>query len=858
MRSGKVIRLVLWGLVMTLGVRGVWAIDLGLPKKYRLRNGLRLVTLRDRSMPLVGMALVVPAGSSGETVKTNGYGHVLADLWGNLAFSPQSQALKERLEERGARYFSRYDEHWVAGLVTLPSEDWRLALELAALYLQTGEVSRDSLEEARSRVLRKLAKKARFPREQGALVDKLRSLAYPGHPQGLSEDGNEQAVRRLTPSLLAEHLRPRLRPNGVVLALVGDLPELDPLLEEAMQRFAMPAGRSLPPEATAFEPKASELREAAEVKKTVAAVGFRVPGLEHPDYPALALIEHLLGTGAGSLLHRRLVMGEGLLASVSSKISRLPGHNLLRVELDSVGTSMDGALRSVLQTCVSLGKRPLSMETLENVRQGVKTSHALEAQRRSSRALHLARAELFDLSDLILEMPERLDQVTPRELARVAKRYLRPDRAQIVVLHPRGAEEKPSGEVLWRRFTGGVEVVFERETSTEVVGLSLAFPGGTGVQPADKPGLSALLEAYLAAAGTSLESPIETERRLQRHGTDIYPLSGGTWGSGVGLTATVYGFEELLTTLQRSVLHPRWDADTFRRVRDEVREKWRLAVERPYDFGLWRSFEELYPGGGHVPIASKIWQQLPTYTLEDLRALHTTLLEKPRWVLGVSGNLGASRISRAVSHSFAVKELGPGIKGRGLKKMDHRGKPGVRLKKEAIEAGYDTLWAGFRLPGVAAGELAPLTVWFNLLGYSSDSLLKRELKSLDPSMEAIWHSVMVPPTGGVMLLGFRMKAGTGSLAAQRVKKILEGLETQPVDQKRLDQTARRIRAALLINSQEKLQQAATLATNTEESDWPTVRRDLIQSYAHLTLKETRKAAREYLRSGVVLLFEGKK
>lgn len=833
------------------------ALDLGLPEKYRLRNGLRVVTLRDASLPLVGVALLVPAGSSGETAETHGYGHLLADLWQHLEFSPESSALRARLDDHGIHTRTEFDESMVAGFVTLPAEEWKLGFQLARTWLDTTRFSPESLDAARTRVLRELSKKARFPRQQGVLADRLQALAYPGHPLGLTPDGDEGAVRQVTVEKLAEHVAGRLLPNGAVLALVGDLPEVDPLLDECMERFQSPAGSSHPGVSQPPEPQGAEHREVAQLEKTAAAVGFRVPGLEHEDFPAILLIHHMLSKGPNSLLHRRLVQHHGLLSSVRGSISMRPGDNLLSVELESVDASIDRALRGVLRACVGLARRPRRPEELENVRQGMKAHRALRTQLRVSQARRLARAELFGKSHLLLELPEHLDRVTPEDVVRVASRYLRPDRAQVVVLHPRGAVEEKAGKVHWNRFGGGVEVVFQGDASSEVVGLAVAFPGGIGVEPADRPGLSAMLEAYLTRCGTSQEAKSLTKERLQRHGTQVHALSGGTWGSAVGLTATVYGFEDLLGSLVQTVLHPRWDEEIFRRVQEEALGHWRDAARRPQTSGNWRLFEKLYSREGVVPRAATVAEKLPTYTLDDLRNLHEALLDDPRWVVGVSGNLSSSRVMAAVGRAFGVQPTGPGQKGRARPPSDWRRAPGIDLAVETTEDEYDAIWVGMQLPGTAVTELLPLTVWFNLLVMRDDSLVKRELRAVDPSFEATWHSMAIPSQGGTLSFGCRLGKGKGREAAKRIQKALEGLQDHVVDQALLDETSRKIRMALLQKSQQRLVHAATLASNTQTADWPTVHDDLVEGYAGLGVERVRESARTLLRSGVVLLFEAR-
>ncbi|MGC4121514.1 MAG: hypothetical protein QM765_44450 [Myxococcales bacterium] len=80
----------------------------------------------------------------------------------------------------------------------------------------------------------------------------------------------------------------------------------------------------------------------------------------------------------------------------------------------------------------------LTDEQLQIVKDSLKGSLLLNADSAESRMLSLARNEIFMDEHLSSEEAcARLDEVTPADIRRVARKYLRVDRASLLALGPR-------------------------------------------------------------------------------------------------------------------------------------------------------------------------------------------------------------------------------------------------------------------------------------------------------------------------------------------------------------------------------------------------------------------------------------
>lgn len=834
------------------------AMDLGLPERYRLRNGLRVVVLRDGSLPLIGLAVAAPAGARVEAKGTRGYGHLLANLWQDLAWSKQSAALKTHLEDAGAFVGASHRLNAVLGMGSFPAEDWKTALAVADAWLGLRRAPDAHVGQAAGRALRVLAEKPKFPLTRGLVDDRLRQVVYGDHALGNPMDGVAEDLRSATPARLEEYLERVLVPNEATVVLVGDVPTEDELLEDLLERFTRPAGTGLDRDTPPPPAEGRQVHEAADVERAVAVVGYRIPGVDHDDYPALYLIRNLLGAGPGSLLYDELVERKGLVASLDPDISTLRDDNILSFQLQGRGDRVMEAVAAALRIAARTGKRSPDPELLLDVRRGLKAARALKQQDRTSKAALLARAELLGEIDILEDVPYRLDQVTPDDVRRVAARYLAPARAFVVELHPRAAAEVAQEATVRVQYDGGLELIARRDRTSEVVGLALSFPAGDALEGAGEPGLASLLESYLAATGSRRISPPELRRRLRRNATQVRPLGGGQWWGVLGMTATTYGFEELLEVLHGVATEPRWEADVLARVRVEVREAWQRAVDDPQDAAYWDLYRDMYPGSPSRLDPKLVAERLDGYTLDDLKAAHAKLVAAGRWSVGVSGDVDPARVAEIVGRVFGAAALPKGAPPKPFPVAPSTGETGILVKTLTSAEDYDTVWAGIALPGEAMEAVGPLTVWLNLVGLRGDSLLQEALRKIDPGVEVLHKSIQLPPAGGAMAFGFRVAAGKGTAARKRVKEILANIEGHRITEEQVRQTSRRIRTALLLQSQNNLLQAARLAGDGLVIGRPDLDRHLLEAYAKMTVGDVRDAGKLLRRRAVRAYLSGRR
>ena len=152
-----------------------------------------------------------------------------------------------------------------------------------------------------------------------------------------------------------------------------------------------------------------------------------------PDFDALAVMDHILGSGPGftDRLSKRLRDDLGLAYAVHGGITDtadvVPG--LFRVYVGTGSEEADLAVSAVLEEIRGMREGLFSDEEVERSRLYLAGSWVFEFQTVGQRAERLLDLERWGLSlDEPLRWPERVLKVTTREVRAAARRHLHPEK----------------------------------------------------------------------------------------------------------------------------------------------------------------------------------------------------------------------------------------------------------------------------------------------------------------------------------------------------------------------------------------------------------------------------------------------
>ncbi len=419
-------------------------LELAIPRVGRevqrrvLPNGIVLYLASDRSLPVFKAYALFRAGSLYEDPARPGVAQFTASQLRSGGTEGMSfEALNDELEVLGISIETGVSTEAMSVTLSALAKDADRALAFLADILRRPAFDPTPLETYRGRVAEDLRRVAESPSR--LMMQEFGRVMYTeAHPAGRPlTPAQAKAIRR--EDLLA-HFRRFVRPDNMFLAVVGDF-SADELAAKVEGRLGDWAGRGRLdlPALPDVEPRFARSvyivpRTLTQSNVVVGHFGIR---RSNPDRYAIEIMDMILGGGGfSSRIMERVRTEEGLAYAVSSSFpTSTRDVGLFRVTLQTKNANVPRAVGAVLDEMARMRDTPVTPAELNGAQEAIINSFVFRFTSRFSVVTQLLGLEFDDYPrDYLETLLDRYRAVTREDVQRVARQYLRPDVATILVV----------------------------------------------------------------------------------------------------------------------------------------------------------------------------------------------------------------------------------------------------------------------------------------------------------------------------------------------------------------------------------------------------------------------------------------
>jgi zinc protease len=650
-------------------------------ERYVLPNGLTVLLKPDHAAPVSSVQVWVKTGSIHEGAHLGaGLSHYLEHMLFKGTTRRAGREISATVQAHGGyiNAYTTFDR--TVYYIDVPSSHTAVAIDLLADAVLHSTLPADEVTKEKDVILREIDMCLDDPDQR--LSQALFETAYRTHPYRQPIIGHRDVFAACNRDDLLAYYRARYVPNNLVVVIVGDF---DPAATRAAiaEHFGLAprvrlAPVLVPDESTQLSRRDQHLYEDVQVSR--AGLGWQIPGLAHPDTPALDMLAMVLGHGDSSILWQSIREKARLVHSIDA-MSWGPGTSgLFYVSFLADPDKRAPAEQAILRELVRIAAKGVSAAALAKaVRQAV-TSEINMRKTMAGQASRLGSAEVV-VGDInyTREYFRRLFALTPAKLKKVMQTYLVPERLTVVSSNPvasapasGGSASRPTASLDFEVITlpNGSSLLLQPNHQLPNLHLRLAFAGGAMFEPAKRRGLNALM-ATLLAKDTARRSAEEVARAIETVGGTFHEFSGN---NSFGLAAEVLpGDADLaLGLIADATLRPAFKPARLEIERESSLASLKESLDDVVTVGRKKMREKFF---GQHPFAIETSGDLPGLTaiaVADLQALHQRLVVSGNAVLAVAGD-------------FDPKKLGPKLKAF-LAKLP-RGAAPVAKGRLAVAAG---------------------------------------------------------------------------------------------------------------------------------------------------------------------------
>jgi zinc protease len=413
--------------------------DIEIPKVERvtLANGMQLFLVEDHELPAISIQAMIRTGSVYEPPEKIG----LADITGTVmrtggTANKTGDQIDEELErvaasvETGIGINSGYANLWVL------KENFDTAMAVLADVLMNPAFREDKIELAKIALRTDIAQ--RNDDVYSIVNREYEKLIY--GPNSIYARHTEYAtINNISRDDIVAFHKKFYHPNSVMLGVCGDFntPEMIKKIEAAFKGWKK-ADVQLPqvPKVQYEYRQTVNLIRKNDINQTAIQLGH-IDGLRSdPDFFALVVMNRILGEGFTSRLFKNVRSRQGLAYDVFGAYRADYDHpGLFFVGCQTKSSATVRAIRAMKEEVKKMTESEVTDEELAIAKESYLNSYVFSFDSKSKVVNRMMTFEYFGYPpDFLQKTKENIEKVSKKDVLRVARKHLKPDKMQILAV----------------------------------------------------------------------------------------------------------------------------------------------------------------------------------------------------------------------------------------------------------------------------------------------------------------------------------------------------------------------------------------------------------------------------------------
>jgi len=647
-----------------------------------LKNGLRVVIVRNTLAPVVTTQINYLVGSNEAPDGFPGMAHALEHMMFRGSPGLSSAQLSSLIAAMGGSFNANTQQTVTQYFFTVPASDLETALHIEAVRMRDVLATDGLWRQERGAIEQEVAQDYSNP--QYLFYSRLLAQMFAGTPYAHDALGTRPSFQKTTGAMLKNFRRKWYAPNNAILVIVGDVNPARTLatvkkLFESIPASALPAR----PNITLQPLKPATIEVDSDLPYGLAAVAYRLPGFNDPDYAAGIVLADALDSHRGEL-HALAAEGKALSGGFDANALPAAGFGYANAAFPR-GQDSAALIVEMKKIIAEYADKGLSTDLVE----ATKRHEVAEAEFRRNSIAGLAAEWSQALAVEGRGSPdddiEAIKKVTTDDVNRVAKKYLINDSAIVLLMTPRESGEsvasqspRSGGESFapqqtksvalpaWAKralsplsvptstvnpsdtvLPNGLRLIIQPETISDTVSVYGRVKNRAELQvPAGKEGTDQLLDDLFSYGSRTLDR-IAFQKALDEIGAKAEA------GTSFSLQVLPDRFERGVELLADNLLHPALPETDFKAVQQRTRQAVAGQLQSPVYRSRRAFLKALYPEKDPI-LREATPETVASLTLEDVRAYHEKIFRPDLTTIVVIGKVTPDQARAVIEKYFGL------------------------------------------------------------------------------------------------------------------------------------------------------------------------------------------------------------
>tara|TARA_Y100001958_G_scaffold158831_1_gene157984 strand:+ start:115 stop:2631 length:2517 start_codon:yes stop_codon:yes gene_type:complete len=293
----------------------------------------------------------------------------------------------------------------------------------------------------------------------------LFSTLYKGHPYEKPVIGYEKNVREFSQQQIQDYFKGRYNPKNMFLLVVGDFnsKEMKEKIKEHFGKFKENPLRKTKRSKWSFDDHKKLVVKEGKFKETLVYLTWPLPKASHKDMQALEVLALILGQGESSRLHKYLRLQKASVLGSGAGVFSAKDSGFMALTSSLKGEKQEEFFKDMIEALTEFVDNPPTQEELDKAKVNFFSEQFYSMETVDGLARKYGHYEdLFEDPDHFEEILETIKTMELKDLMKVFRKYLKPEKLKIISMTEEGCSEKV--KVSARKFVKSYVKVFDRKS----------------------------------------------------------------------------------------------------------------------------------------------------------------------------------------------------------------------------------------------------------------------------------------------------------------------------------------------------------------------------------------------------------
>ncbi|HVF87214.1 MAG TPA: pitrilysin family protein [Pyrinomonadaceae bacterium] len=405
-------------------------------KKVKLANGMTLMLMEQREVPIISFSFIVKTGSVADPVGKEGVASMTADLLRKGTKTRSADQISTELDFVGGVLGANADYDYSTGAAEFVTKDVTKGIELLSDVLLNPTFPADEVTKLQRQRIDGI--KAAKDEAQGVIGTYFGAYLYGKHPYGRPAKGDESSLAAITRGDVAKFYQTYYSPSNTILAAVGDFnsAEMERMLTA---RFSAWPAKDVPmiklPESSSFTGKKLLLIDKPDSTQTFYHIGNVGIPRTNADRVFIEVVNTLFGGRFTSMLNNELRVKSGLTYGARSAFDQRKLAGPFLISTYTRNETTEKAIDMTLDVLKRLHEKGITEEELKSAKTYLKGQFPPRIETSDQLATLIAQLEFYGLDERdINTYYGKIDSMTLADTQRIIKQYFPTDNLVFVLI----------------------------------------------------------------------------------------------------------------------------------------------------------------------------------------------------------------------------------------------------------------------------------------------------------------------------------------------------------------------------------------------------------------------------------------